>query len=484
MRPADPFHFVTVGTSVRLVRNLWDRIAARGAFRASHIVHPTYDRRLWIESHGSDDCYFFRDDLRMPMPPADPQLLASLEEEGIPTVHNMILSDRVVRKLAYAEALSYATFLAKRLFDLYKELKPSVIIGDFDALHSALALAVAKNCDIPWFALNFSTIPRGNVALCSGMTPATAVTLEPQRKAELRAHAGEMLRDFESRTRLAPAYLPPQLLSPTFMIKHAPTQMRSLMQVLQRRRLREYRKYSDYANSYSLTTMFLEAFRLRKNLFFMRRRKLLQVDGGRYAFLGLHMQPESSIDVFAHFFSNQLRVIELIARSLPPTHSLLVKLHKSDVPNYSRAYLEQLAGFPAVKLVSPYADTFELIKNADLIFAIQGTIGLEGALLGRPVIMFGESPTLAFPSVSAFGKATDLPRLVRAKLTEVVPERARIIEAFATYLTPYYPASHNDWNEVPNDGEIDAYVRLFKLLSAHIEVKRESSCAARTMMNT
>lgn len=463
-------HFVTVGTSRRLVRNLWDRIAVRGGFRASHIVHPTYDRRSWAEEQGPGDCHFFRDELRTQFPPPDTELLASLEGGEVPTVHNMILSDRVVSKLAYADALSYATFLTQRLFALYRQLNPSVVIGDFDALHSALGLGVARRLGIPWFALNFSTIPRSHVALCTGLTPATAVTLEPHRRVELRTYADEILRGFESRSIRAPAYLPPRLLSPKFMLEHAPKQLESLRQVMKRRRLRKYRRYSDYAKSYSLAAMFKEAFRLRKNLVLMRYRKLLmRADRGPYVFIGLHLQPEASIDVLAHFFSNQVRVVELISRSLPPTHSLLVKLHKSDVPNYSSEHLARFSRFPGVKLVSPYADTLELIKKADCVLAIQGTIGLEGALLGRPVIMFGDSPTLAFPSVSAFGKTTDLPQLLRAKFAEKPPQRDRIVEAFAAYLAPFYPASHNDWNEIPEDADIDKYVRLFRLMENHIQ---------------
>jgi Capsule polysaccharide biosynthesis protein len=470
MADTNNFHFVTVGTSLRLVRNLWDRIAARGGFKTSHIVHPTYDRRSWAENRGTGNCHFFRDDLRSPLPPADAELLSSLEGGDVPTIHNMILSDRVVSKLAYAEALSYATYLTTRLFDLYRELNPSVVIGDFDALHSALGLGVARKLGIPWFALSFSTIPPGNVALCTGLTPATAVTLEPLRRVELRPYAEEMLRGFESKEIRAPAYLPPRLLSPQVMLEQASSQMKSLRQVLKRRRWGEYRKYSDFSNTYSLSALFREAFRLRRNVLFMPHRKLMQKAGtGRYVFFGLHMQPEASIDVFAHFFSNQVRVIELICRSLPPTHTLLVKLHKSDVPNYSGEHLVRLSRFPGVKLVSPYADTQQLIRNADLVFAIQGTIGLEAALLGRPVIMFAESPILAFPSVSAFGRAADLPRLVRAKLIEIKPARGRIVEAYAAYLAPFYPASDNDWNQILNDADIDNYVRLFRLMENHIE---------------
>jgi Capsule polysaccharide biosynthesis protein len=468
------FHFVTVGTSLRLVHNLWNRIASRGGFKASHIVHPTYDRASWAELRGPEDCYFFRDELRMPMPPADSELLASLEGGEVPTVHNMILGDRVVTKLPYADALSYATLLARRLFELYRETSPDVVIGDFDALHSALGLGVARKLGIPWFAMNFSTIPRGCAALCTGLTPGTGVILEADRRTKVRAQAEEVLRSFESRTTRAPAYLPPKLLSPKVILDQTPTQIRSLRQVLRRRRLAEFRRYSDYANSYSLTAMFKEAWRLRKNLFFMGRRQLLEgPPPDRYVFIGLHMQPESTIDVFAHFFSNQVRVIEMISRSIPPTHSLLVKLHKSDVPNYSGEYLQQLSRFPGVRLVAPHADTQELIKGAALVFAIQGTIGLEAALLGRPVIMFGDSPTLAFPSVSPVGKTTDLPALVRAKLAESPPRRERIVDGFCAYLEPFYPASHNDWNEAPDDPSVDNYVRLFRLMESYVRDGRE-----------
>jgi hypothetical protein len=102
---------------------------------------------------------------------------------------------------------------------------------------------------------------------------------------------------------------------------------------------------------------------------------------------------------------------------------------------------------------------------------------LEGALLGKPVIMFGDSPAKVFPSVSTIGKTTDLPALVRQKLAEQVPARSRIVAAFASYLAPFYPASNNDWTVKPTDAQIDDYVRLFGLLKTHDMVKYMSPSA-------
>lgn len=468
------FHVLTVGASARLVSNLWDRIAARGGFRISHLVHPTYDRASWDESLTANRVYFMREDMRISMPPHDRLLLESLERDDLPTIHNMIMSDRVVSKLGYADALAYATFLARRFLTLFGEISPSAIIGDFDALHGSLALAVARKIAVPWFALNFSTVPRGQVCCCSNLSPASAVVLEPQRQPTLRAQAHELLSEFERGRVRAPAYVPPRLLEPAVVVRRLSTQLRALQQVIKRRRAARYRRYTDYRNSYTLSGLFGEAWRLRRNLWKLRRQALIEHPPDEpFAFFGLHMQPESSIDVFAHFFANQMRVIELMSRSLPPTRALLVKLHKSDAPNYSSEFLARLRWFPGVQVVAPHADALEFIRKADLVFAIQGTIGLEAALLGKPVIMFGDSLVKSFPSVATFGRTIDLPKLVRAKLTESPPERAAIVEALTTYLAPYYPASHNDWNVAPTDAEIENYVRFFRLLMERLVKKSD-----------
>jgi hypothetical protein len=466
-------HIVTVGMSPALVRDLWDRIQIKVDFRISHVAHPGFDSDSWGAVNPVRDVSFFRDDLRMKMPAPDRELLASLETDGVPTIHNMILSDHIVSRLPYEQSLAYATLLTRKLMAFYAAKKPTAVIGSFDALHGALGLAVAKSMGIPWFSLIFNSLPSAHVALCSNLSPASQVILEPRRAEKMQVAAEQLLQRFEGRTIQASAYIPPKVLSPAFIVQRIPGQLRALARNLRRRRLKDALKYTDHPNSYSILGLFKEAIRLRVNILRMPSSKLLSVPPPeRYAFFGLHVQPESSIDVFAHFFSNQIHVVELIALSLPPTHMLLVKLHKSDVPNYSRALLAKFAKIPGVRLVSAYADTIELIKRADIVFSIQGTIGLEGALLGKPVIMFGDSPTKGFPSVSTFARTPDLPALIQQKIGEARPSRSAIIEAFAVYLAPFYPASGNDWSIRPTDDEIDGYAHLFSLLASHLRAAR------------
>ena len=89
-------------------------------------------------------------------------------------------------------------------------------------------------------------------------------------------------------------------------------------------------------------------------------------------------------------------------------------------------------------------------------------------MLGKPVIMFGDSPAKVFPSVSTIGKTIDLPALVRRKFAEAPPSRAAVVAAFAAYLAPYYPAAQNDWSITPTDAQIGDFAGLIELLREHV----------------
>lgn len=272
----------------------------------------------------------------------------------------------------------------------------------------------------------------------------------------------------------ASAYIPPNLLSPAFILRHIPSQFAAFARLFRRRRGRALLRFTESPGSHSVRSWIREGLRVRRNLLLLLQRKLVlePPSAGAFAFFGLHMQPEASIDVWAPFFSNQIRVVEQLSRSLPPTHKLLVKPHKSDVTNYSPEFLSGLARLPGVEVVSPYADTHRFLQRADIVFSIQGTMGLEAALLGKPVIMFGNILGGLFPNATVVGKITDLPALIKEKLADSPPSRAEVLESLARFLGPFYPACSNDWTQIPNNAEIEGFASLFNLLIRHLHEPR------------
>ena len=480
MKPQSGFHVVTVGWPKKLIDELCADIAAQSDARFSHIAHPRHTARDWAGRSAPDNLRFFREPSGFELPAADTEFLASLEQPGVPTVHNMILGDRIVSRLPHADALRYATFVGRRQIELLGELQPSVVIGGFDALHGGLALAVARRMGVPWFALHFSVLPPGFACFCDRMSPAARVQLAARPGGELLRLAEASLRQFEERRLQAYAYSPPPQ-SIARAIARIPGRLDSARRILRKGRDREFARFAEVEPRYNMGAAVRQLWRTRR-----ARRAIETVQASAkppdepYVLFGLHMQPESSIDVWAPYFSNQPWVIELISRSIPPTHRLLVKIHKSDVARWSSAALARMGSLPGVELVHPSADARNFVEKAALVVGIQGTMGLEAALLGRPVIMLGESPLTVFPNAKAIGALPDLPALVKAMLTQAVPRHDEIVEGYASYLAPFLPAGHNDWRTRKTADEVQGFVRLFDLLQLYVDGKPGTSARLAT----
>src|SRR5439155_24049304 len=165
---------------------------------------------------------------------------------------------------------------------------------------------------------------------CTGLTPRTAIKLGVLPQDRLRALADRTLAEFEKQERAVPAY--GSANSATMLLRRLPQHIGALYNTAARWLSREVDRFTDV----SALHLVKEYARKRMNLFFLPRDWFCSAPPRTsYVFFGLHKQPEGSIDVWAPSYSNQLSVVEALARAIPPTHGLLVKLHKSDADNYS-----------------------------------------------------------------------------------------------------------------------------------------------------
>jgi hypothetical protein len=138
----------------------------------------------------------------------------------------------------------------------------------------------------------------------------------------------------------------------------------------------------------------------------------------RYAFYPMHTEPEVSLLVYGRPFINQIEVIRQLALSLPVDMRLVVKEHPWMVGKRTRSAYAKLLNIPRVHIASPDMDARDLIAGAALVGVITGSNALEAAMLGRPVITFGDCPYNALPAamVRRCDDLRELPSLIRTMI--------------------------------------------------------------------
>lgn len=113
---------------------------------------------------------------------------------------------------------------------------------------------------------------------------------------------------------------------------------------------------------------------------------------GKYAFFTLHMQPEVTTSLYAPFFTDQYAVVDNISKALPLDWTLVVKPNPVMIGVEPSSFYRRMNAVPNVTVVSPEADTRELILGSQAMVTISGTSGFEAALHGRKVIAFCQWP--------------------------------------------------------------------------------------------
>ena len=144
------------------------------------------------------------------------------------------------------------------------------------------------------------------------------------------------------------------------------------------------------------------------------RRFLADPPGERpYVFYPLHFEPEATTLVHGSYFEDQLTVVKNLARSLPAGWELVVKEHFYMRGQRRLGFYRSLLSIPNLRLLPFSVPTNGLILNAEVVAVISSTAGLEAALVGKPVLIFGDYPWDYAPSVRRAEALAELPRQLR-----------------------------------------------------------------------
>jgi hypothetical protein len=398
------------------------------------------------------------------LPIPDYELLASLECVGVPTVKSMVQGDRVLRYRRESEALGYATLLARRLRATLQELQPDVVLASFDSIHAAMSLAVAKSLGIPWVALAYSVIPDNLTAFCNALTPDALVPITRPLDERLRTHARTLIQNVRSKKQKVLAYLAPTSL--TQWVRQHLMHGRNLLR-------RRHKAQVFGADSFTYPSIG-ERFRDVSRRAFNRLRlptgdMVVAPPDTRFVYYPFHMAPESMLDTWAPFYQNQVAFLAQLSLAIPADMIFVVKLHFSDPDNYSRQQLRQLMKLPRLRVAHPNASGRDFIEKASLVVGIQGTSCLEAALLGKSVLIFGDSPYQHFPRTQRAKRPDELHEQIRQMLERPAPGDEEIVEAFAVHMARYMPGRINDWSRPIEQEELGHLVNCFCALRSHLE---------------
>ena len=199
--------------------------------------------------------------------------------------------------------------------------------------------------------------------------------------------------------------------------------------------LRGYEK----ARGYYVKDMIRNLFRQRRDIKRMLGPDTVTLEdltGTPYVFYPLHTEPEQSLGQVSPEFFFQLAAIAALSRDLPAGAVLAVKEVPMACGRRPDNFYDQILAFKNVVMLNIAIPGPEVIKRAKGVATIAGTAGLEAALMGKPVIAFGQhNPFNFLPHVDVVTGFAELPHLVRAMFDGHLDARearsasARFVEA-------------------------------------------------------
>lgn len=190
----------------------------------------------------------------------------------------------------------------------------------------------------------------------------------------------------------------------------------------------------------------------------------------KYIYYALHMEPEAAT-LARTTFSNQLIIIKTLSNCLPDGWSLFVKEHPHQFTKMNtseryyflasldkfktKRFYSEIAKLPNTKLLKINSNNNSIIKNAQAISTINGTVILESIEINKPVVLFSQGTT-PFSLVSdIFDISTTL---------ECKEALDKIDKSFVPNYNNYKDMISNYFFEVENNKDTDYSIIIKKLI--------------------
>ncbi|HLC90271.1 MAG TPA: hypothetical protein VJI15_00730 [Candidatus Nanoarchaeia archaeon] len=146
----------------------------------------------------------------------------------------------------------------------------------------------------------------------------------------------------------------------------------------------------------------------------------------KYVFFPLQVFPEASTSIRGKWYVDQVSLIDNLVKAIPCDYKLYVKEHPKNFSIRPAGFHRSIKKHQNVRLISPFANTIEMIKKSSLVITITGTVGWEAVLLQKPVLTFGEVFYNLFDEVKRVESIEKLPELVSSSLGRTISYDATV----------------------------------------------------------
>lgn len=186
---------------------------------------------------------------------------------------------------------------------------------------------------------------------------------------------------------------------------------------------------------------------------FLDKNATTSITDEKFLYFPLSSEPEARILTTSPFYTNQITLIENVAKSIPIDSVLYVKEHPVQKLKLWRSIddYKKILAIPNVKLVHPNVNNQDLISKSQGVIAISGGTAFEAIFFKKPVILFADEYYDVLSMVTKIKTLTTLPNDIKNALHNFNfndREFAVFMEAFnrQSLLVPYH--------SMMNDGSI------------------------------
>ncbi len=299
------------------------------------------------------------------------QYLRELElSDELANLNVMIYADRIIRQYPFESVLKILAGVCRFWDKLFREVRPDAVLGEVACASEWIAWSFARRSNIQYLIPYPGPLPKrfNFVRSPAGGWDSAETLYRAAKERGLSAQQTRLAEDFVSTfraKRLRSAIHAPAFRSP---MKFDRTTVATLFQRAQRVpfRVRTYLEDGHFeVGSYNGTPpwepVLKDLLRIVRHMVCETTMFETRITRAKKIYFPLHVQPEFTIDVRAPFCTNQLALIENIAKSVPSGYRLVVKDHPGMRGCRPLSYYREIRKLYNAQLLSPSVDSIAFL---------------------------------------------------------------------------------------------------------------------------